>query len=387
MKKKIAIIGSTGSIGKTTLNIIKKNKNNFKVLFLSTNKNINIIYNQAKKFNVKNLIVVSKPHFSILKKKINNKKFNIYNDFSCLKKICKTKLDYTMSAISGLDGLKPTYDIIKHTKKIAIANKETIICSWNLIQKKLSMHKTKFIPIDSEHYSIWSLLNGFNSKNVEKIYITASGGPFLKTPFKSLKKIKPLNAIKHPNWSMGEKISIDSSLMINKLFEVIETRRLFDLEYKKIKILIHPKSYLHAIVKFNNGISKLLIHDTNMQIPIFNSIYENSKKLKTRDLNLKKLNNLELIEPNINKFNSLKLLSRIPENISLYETVLVSANDEAVHQFLCGNIKYLEIYKILSKVMNMKEFLKLKNQKPNNIDQILKLNKYVRLKTNNLCIK
>ena len=387
MKKKIAIIGSTGSIGKTTLNIIKKNKNNFKVIFLSTNKNINIIYNQAKKFNVKNLIVVSKPHFSILKKKINNKKFNIYNDFSCLKKICKTKLDYTMSAISGLDGLKPTYDIIKHTKKIAIANKETIICSWNLIQKKLSMHKTKFIPIDSEHYSIWSLLNGFNSKNVEKIYITASGGPFLKTPFKSLKKIKPLNAIKHPNWSMGEKISIDSSLMINKLFEVIETRRLFDLEYKKIKILIHPKSYLHAIVKFNNGISKLLIHDTNMQIPIFNSIYENSKKLKTRDLNLKKLNNLELIEPNINKFNSLKLLSRIPENISLYETVLVSANDEAVHQFLCGNIKYLEIYKILSKVMNMKEFLKLKNQKPNNIDQILKLNKYVRLKTNNLCIK
>ena len=387
MKKKIAIIGSTGSIGKTTLNIIKKNKNNFKVLFLSTNKNINIIYNQAKKFNVKNLIVVSKPHFSILKKKINNKKFNIYNDFSCLKKICKTKLDYTMSAISGLDGLKPTYDIIKHTKKIAIANKETIICSWNLIQKKLSMHKTKFIPIDSEHYSIWSLLNGFNSKNVEKIYITASGGPFLKTPFKSLKKIKPLNAIKHPNWSMGEKISIDSSLMINKLFEVIETRRLFDLEYKKIKILIHPKSYLHAIVKFNNGISKLLIHDTNMQIPIFNSIYENSKKLKTRDLNLKKLNNLQLIEPNINKFNSLKLLSRIPENISLYETVLVSANDEAVHQFLCGNIKYLEIYKILSKVMNMKEFLKLKNQKPNNIDQILKLNKYVRLKTNNLCIK
>ncbi len=387
MKKKIAIIGSTGSIGKTTLKIIKKNKNNFKILFLSTNKNINIIYNQAKKFNVKNLIVVSKPHFSILKKKINNKKFNIYNDFSCLKKICKTKLDYTMSAISGLDGLKPTYDIIKHTKKIAIANKETIICSWNLIQKKLSMHKTKFIPIDSEHYSIWSLLNGFNSKNVEKIYITASGGPFLKTPFKSLKKIKPLNAIKHPNWSMGEKISIDSSLMINKLFEVIETRRLFDLEYKKIKILIHPKSYLHAIVKFNNGISKLLIHDTNMQIPIFNSIYENSKKLKTRDLNLKKLNNLELIEPNINKFNSLKLLSRIPENISLYETVLVSANDEAVHQFLCGNIKYLEIYKILSKVMNMKEFLKLKNQKPNNIDQILKLNKYVRLKTNNLCIK
>ena len=387
MKKKIAIIGSTGSIGRTTLNIIKKDKGNFEILFLSTNKNINVIYNQAKKFKVKNLIVVSKPHFLTLKKKINNNKFNIYNDFSCFKKICKTKLDYTMSAISGLDGLKPTYDIIKHTKKIAIANKETIICSWNLIQKKLRVHKTKFIPIDSEHYSIWSLLNGFNSKNVEKIYITASGGPFLKTPLKLLKKIKPINAIKHPNWSMGEKISIDSSLMVNKLFEVIETRRLFDLEYKKIKILIHPKSYLHAIVKFDNGISKLLIHDTNMQIPIFNSIYENSKKLKTRDLNLKKLNNLQLIEPNINKFNSLKLLSRIPENISLYETVLVSANDEAVHQFLCGNIKYLEIYKILSKVMNMKEFLKLKNQKPNNIDQILKLNKYVRLKTNNLCIK
>ena len=387
MKKKIAIIGSTGSIGRTTLNIIKKDKGNFEILFLSTNKNINVIYNQAKKFKVKNLIVVSKPHFLTLKKKINNNKFNIYNDFSCFKKICKTKLDYTMSAISGLDGLKPTYDIIKHTKKIAIANKETIICSWNLIQKKLRVHKTKFIPIDSEHYSIWSLLNGFNSKNVEKIYITASGGPFLKTPLKLLKKIKPINAIKHPNWSMGEKISIDSSLMVNKLFEVIETRRLFDLEYKKIKILIHPKSYLHAIVKFDNGISKLLIHDTNMQIPIFNSIYENSKGLKTKDLNFNKLNNLELLEPNINKFKCLRFLSRIPEKISLYETVLVSANDEAVHHFLSGNIKYLEIYKILSKVLNMNEFLKLKNQKPDNIDQILKLNKYVRLKTNDLCIK
>ncbi len=386
-KKNIAILGSTGSIGKTTLNIIKKNKKEFNIFFLSTNKNINTIYKQAIENDVKNITVISKPHYLKLKKKIKGKKINIYNDYSIFKKFKNKKLDYVMSAITGLDGLEPTYEIIKKTKKIAIANKETIICSWNLIKKRLKKYKTEFVPVDSEHFSIWSILRGFNVKDVEKIILTASGGPFLNTNINRLKKINPIKALKHPNWTMGKKISIDSSLMTNKLFEVIETQRIFDINYKKIEILIHPKSYLHAIVKFKNGVTKLLVHDTNMIIPIFNSIYSNGNYIKTNNIDINKLNNLKLKKPDLKKFPSLKILSKIPNSISLYETVLVSANDEIVEQFLNGKIKYLEINKILSDILIKREFTKLKKQKPANIKQIMKLNRYVRLKTNNLCIK
>ena len=386
-KKNIAILGSTGSIGKTTLNIIKKNKKEFNIFFLSTNKNINTIYKQAIENDVKNITVISKPHYLKLKKKIKGKKINIYNDYSIFKKFKNKKLDYVMSAITGLDGLEPTYEIIKKTKKIAIANKETIICSWNLIKKRLKKYKTEFVPVDSEHFSIWSILRGFNVKDVEKIILTASGGPFLNTNINRLKKINPIKALKHPNWTMGKKISIDSSLMTNKLFEVIETQRIFDINYKKIEILIHPKSYLHAIVKFKNGVTKLLVHDTNMIIPIFNSIYPNGNYIKTNNIDINKLNNLKLKKPDLKKFPSLKILSKIPNSISLYETVLVSANDEIVEQFLNGKIKYLEINKILSDILIKREFTKLKKQKPANIKQIMKLNRYVRLKTNNLCIK
>ena len=386
MKKKIIILGSTGSIGKKTLEIISKDKKNFKILCLSTNSNIKTLISQATKFKVKNLIVTNK---SVFKKFSINKasnKYKIYNNFLCFNKILKKKVDYTMSAITGIEGLEPTLKIIKHTKKIAIANKESIICAWNLIHKELKKYKTEFIPIDSEHFSIWSLTNNNNNNDIEKIYITASGGPFLNYSKKKMSSIKPINAINHPRWSMGKKISVDSSTMLNKVFEVIEAQRIFNVSLKKFEILIHPRSYLHSIIKFKNGISKLLVHDTDMKIPIFNSIYE-KRKINTDQLNINNLNNLNLKKPNINQFKCLKFLDLFDNKISLYETVLISANDELVNNFLCGNIKYLDIYKNLKKILNFSEFKKLRRIKPKNLQQILSLNKYVRLKTNYLCIK
>ena len=190
MKKKIAILGSTGSIGKTTLNIIYKDKKNFDVILLTANKNIKDILNQVNKFKVKNIIITSKSHYLILKKILQKrkKKINLYNDFSKLNKIFNGKIDYVMSSITGLQGLEPTLKIIKHTKKIAIANKETIICGWNLVNHLLKKFKTEFIPVDSEHFSIWKILGGFNSEGIDKIYITASGGPLLKHSKKKLRK-------------------------------------------------------------------------------------------------------------------------------------------------------------------------------------------------------
>ena len=179
MKKKIAILGSTGSIGKTLIDILKKDKKSFKILLLSTNKNLTLLLKQVKIFNVKNIIVTDNKTYLIAKKKLNRSKTSVYNNFDNFNKIFKSsKSDYTMNSITGLNGLKPTLNIIRYSKKIAIANKESIICGWSLILRKLKRNKTEFIPIDSEHFSIWSLLNNAEDKNVEKIYITASGGPF-----------------------------------------------------------------------------------------------------------------------------------------------------------------------------------------------------------------
>ena len=381
MKKEIAILGSTGSIGTTLLNIIKKDKKNFNILLLTANKNYKLLLKQAKIFNVKNLIITDKKYFEIINKKNKNKKINIFNNFEDFSLIFKKKIDYTMSSIVGLDGLDPTLKIIKYTNNIAIANKEAIICGWNLIQKELIKNNTEFVPVDSEHFSIWFALKNNFSNNVKELFLTASGGPFLNLQLSKFKEIKVTDALKHPNWKMGQKITIDSATMMNKIFEVIEAKNIFNIDYKKIFILTHPKSYIHAIVKFNSGLIKIIAHDTNMSIPIFNTLYKNTKKnFKYTRLNINILNDLKLNKINILKFPLVKILKKLPKKISLFETVLVSANDELVNLFLNKNIKFTDINKIFLRIIDLKEFKKYKTKTPNKINEILKLNDYVRLK-------
>ena len=388
MKKKIAILGSTGSIGKSTIDILRKDKKNFDVVLLTTNNNYREILKQVNEFKVRNIIINNKKHYLSLKKKLKNNKINIFNNFQSFNNKFKSKIDFSMSAISGLEGLKPTLDLIKFSKTIAIANKESIICAWNLIQQRLNKYKTKFIPVDSEHFSIWSLLDGNSSNSVEEVIITASGGPFLKLSLNKFKKIKPQIAVNHPNWKMGKKISIDSATMMNKVFEVIEAQRIFNIDINKFKILIHPKSYVHAIVKFTNGLTKILVHDTDMKIPIFNSIYSNNnKKIKSSKINLSILNNLNFIKVNSTRFPSIKILKMIPNKISLYETIMVSANDQLVSLFLDGKINFSDIARLLKKIMKMNIFMKYKKRVPKNFNELINLSKFVRLKTNLLSVR
>ena len=387
MKKKIAVFGSTGSIGKTTIEIIKNDIKNFEVILLTSNNNYRELAKQAKILNVKNLIINNKKQYLNLKKIFNKKKINIYNNFHDFKKIFKKKIDYTMCAISGLNGLLPTLDVIKFTKNIAIANKESLICGWNLIEKNLKKHKTNFIPVDSEHFSIWSLIKNSSKSNIEEIILTASGGPFLNLPISEFKKIKISSAIKHPNWNMGKKISVDSATMMNKVFEIIEAQRIFDLDLNKFRILVHPSSYVHSIIKFHDGTTKILVHDTNMKIPIFNTLYENdSKKIKSKKLNIKKLNHLDFRIIDKKKFPSINILKLVSGKSSLYETVIVSANDLLVQFFLDGKIKFLDIERFLKRVIKLREFNKFKHISPTSVNQIIKLNKYVRLKTQSLSV-
>ena len=386
MKKKIVILGSTGSIGSTTVQIIKNNLKDFDVIALSTNKNIKKLYEQAKQTKAKNLIISNEKSFLKFKAKIKKKKIRVFKNHLEFKKNSKNKVDYTMCAISGLEGLKPTLDAIKYSSTVAIANKESIICAWNLIEKELSRNKTKFIPIDSEHFSIWSLIKNENKNNIEQIILTGSGGPFLNKPINKIKYAKASKAIKHPNWSMGKKISVDSATMMNKVFEVIEAQKIFNIDKSKFRILIHPKSYVHAIVKFKSGIIKFLAHDTNMRIPIFNSIYLNEKKkINSEKINLSTLNNLNFSHPNKKKFISINFLKYIKNKNTLFETILITANDELVNLYLKDKINFKDIYILTEKTVRLKIFKRYFNKKPKNPDEIINLVKKVRFKINQLC--
>jgi len=387
MKKKLAILGSTGSIGRTLLDIIKNDKDKFDVCLLTAKKNYKLIIKQAKFFDVKNIIVTDYKYYKITKLNLKNTNINVFNSFDDFEKIFKNKIDYTMSSIIGLDGLYPTIKIIKHTKKIVIANKEAIICGWNLIKKELKKNKTLFLPVDSEHFSIWKIIGFKKFNNVDKIFLTASGGPFLNMSSNQIKNVKISESLKHPNWKMGKKISVDSATMMNKIFEVIETKNIFSISYKKIFILIHPTSYIHSIIKFNDGTSQLLAHDTSMKIPIFNTIYENTNKvIKTNKLDLNKLNNLNLEKIDKNKFPLLNILKLIPNKTSLFETILVSSNDEYVNLFLNKKIKFHEISKKILNFIQLKEFQKFKKIHSFTIKDIAKLNEYVRLKINSISV-
>ena len=383
MRKKIAILGSTGSIGKQTLKIIKKDKKNFNVMLLTADKNHHLLSKQIKKFKVKNVIITNKKSYLILKKKF--KKINIFNKLDKIDEIITSKLDYTMSSISGFDGLKPTIKIIKKTKTIAIANKESIICGWNLIKKQLDKHKTKFIPVDSEHFSIWSVIKNVNPNEIDQVIITASGGPFFNLNNNKIKKTPKL-ATNHPNWNMGKKISTDSATLMNKVFEVIEAKKIFNLDLNKFHIFIHPKSYVHAIVKFKNGLIKIVAHETDMKIPILNSIYNDKSNINSKKIDINLLNDLNLSEVNLKKYPSINILKLVPKKDTLFETLLVSVNDELVNLFLENKIRYEDIYTKLNQIIKSKIFLKYRIKKVKNLRQIEKLNEFVRLKTRSLSV-
>jgi len=384
MKKKIAILGSTGSIGKTLIEIIKKDKKEFDVILLTADKNYIDLYKQAKILNVKNLIITNKESFNKLKKRKIGK-INIFNNYDSFNNIFKKKIDYVMSSISGISGLIPTIKIVKHTKKIAIANKEAIICGWHLIKKDIKRFNTEFVPVDSEHFSIFYALQGNKISNIEKIYLTASGGPLNKIPKKNFKYVKISEAIKHPNWKMGKKISIDSATLMNKVFEIIEAKKIFNLKYHQLDILVHPTSYIHAITKFKDGMIKIIAHDTNMRIPIFNSLHsKQNKSIKTDKINIRKLNFLDFKKVDTKKFSSIKIIKRLPNNDSLLETFIVLANDQLVNLFLLKKLNFTDIIILLQKLINMEEVMSLSQKKPGGISTIVSLNKFVKKKINKI---
>ena len=371
MTKDIFLLGSTGSIGETTLKLIKKDKSNFNIKLLSTNKNVEKIFKQAIQFGVKKVVVFDKKSYLHSLKKFREKKIKIFLTIKEALKNNKKKSFLTVNGIAGIEGLEPTLDIIKYSNNLAMANKESIICGWQFIQKELKKRQTRFIPLDSEHFSISSLIKDESKQNIKKIYLTASGGPFLFKDLKKIQNIKPKFALNHPNWKMGRKISIDSATLMNKIFEIIEAIKIFDMERSKFDILIHPKSYLHAIVNFKNGLTKLLAHETTMEIPIANALYlsKNNYIYKSSNFNYHQLNSLNFIKPNLKNFPLLKILNYKFKN-TYFEIILVSINDMLVKNYLLNKISYISIHNKMLKLLKKPYFIKYYSSKPKNIKDI-----------------
>ena len=286
-----------------------------------------------------------------------------------------------MVSIVGIDGLNPTLKLIEKSKNIAVINKEALICGWGLLKKKLDRYNTNFIPVDSEHFSIFMMLQDSINIDIDEVILTASGGPFLKKKYKNFKSITINEALNHPNWKMGKKISIDSSTMMNKVFEVIEAKHIFNLTYKQIRILIHPKSYIHAIIKYANGINKILAHDQDMKIPIYNSIYlSEKKKFFSKKLDLKVLNDLQLAHVDKKKFPLVQIIKLLPNYNSLYETAIVVINDFFVSKFLDNRISYFHMINMIKKYSFSKSILKLRSFKVKKVDDIYQIRNNVSLK-------
>ena len=380
MKKiKISILGSTGSIGTTTLNIIKKKYSHFQVNILSANKNYSKIIQIIKEFKPKIFIINNYKIYKKIKKKYSkNKKLKIYNNFD-FSNVEKRKNDITVSSISGIAGLSPTLIFTKNSKKLLLANKESIICGWPLIVKVAKKYKTEVIPVDSEHFSIFELIKNENKQHIDKIYLTASGGPFVKIK-KKLSSIEPKEALKHPNWKMGKNISINSSNLMNKIFEIIEAKKIFDLPYIKFDIIIHPQSLIHGMIKYKNGLMKLLYHTPNMAIPLSNAIFNN--KILISDLGIKDkisdLKNLEFSKPKPNQFPSIGILQHLSKNLYSTPIIINGANEILVELFLQKKIKYNQITQCLFALLKDKKYKKYAIQVPKNLNDIIKIDKWSR---------
>ena len=297
----------------------------------------------------------------------------------------KKKNDITISAIPGIAGLEPTLKLIKSSKKMLIANKESIICGWDLIKHSAKVNKSKIIPIDSEHFSIFKLIENHDLKEIKKVYLTASGGPFLNYKLSKLKKVTPKEALKHPKWKMGKKISIDSATLMNKIFELVEAQKIFNLPNNKLDILIHPDSLVHAIVEFKGGLIKFIYHETSMIIPLANAIFEGDLDIenfyKTKKSNLNsKIQNLNFKKVDARIFPIVKLKKRINEHYST-PIIINAANEILVDQFLQKKIPFFSIFKFIMNTLNDRNYKKYAIRRPKKINDIYLIDNWARTTT------
>ena len=367
--KKITILGSTGSIGTQTLAIVKEFPNLFEIQGLTCNKNIELLEKQIIEFKPKYVCVMDEDAAKVLKSKISPT-ITVYTGLDGLTNIAiESKCDILLTAVVGSVGLLPTYEAIKKGIDIALANKETLVTAGKIIMAEAKKSGSKILPVDSEHSAIFQCLQGNERSTVEKIILTASGGSFLNTPFDALESVKPVDALKHPNWEMGKKITIDSATMMNKGLEVIEAKWLFDLKVDQIEVVIHPESIIHSMVQYQDRsvIAQLGLPD--MKLPILYALnYPKRVKTEYKPLDLTEIGQLNFLKPDLEKFKALSLAYKSIKIGHSMPVVLNTANEIYVQKFLENKIGFLEISESVEKEMKNHDII----ENPT-IDDIIKI--------------
>ncbi|MGQ9507867.1 MAG: 1-deoxy-D-xylulose-5-phosphate reductoisomerase [Thermodesulfobacteriota bacterium] len=379
--KRLAILGSTGSIGVNTLHIVRQFPDLFKIISLSAGRNIQLLKEQVYEFRPKLISVLSKELSEEIQKELPQGEVEIvYGVEGLIQVATHPEVDQVVSAIVGAVGLIPTLSAIKTGKSIALANKESLVMGGKILIEEARTRNVQILPIDSEHSAIFQSLLGHQKKDIQRLILTASGGPFLHLPLSKLREVTVSEALNHPHWEMGKKITIDSASLMNKGLEVIEAHWLFDIPVEKITVQIHPQSVIHSMVEYVDGsiISQMGI--TDMKIPISYALaYPNRLNLKLPSLDLSRVGGLTFMAPDPERFPCLQLAYRSIEVGETMPTVLNAANEVAVHAFLEGGIRFTDVPLILQRIMEEHEIKIVRT-----IEDILRADQWSRERTKNL---
>jgi 1-deoxy-D-xylulose-5-phosphate reductoisomerase len=359
MLKRIALLGSTGSIGTQTLDVISRFPEKFKVEVLTAGDNVRLLADQARKFRPEAVVIGNTNHYRQLKEDLREFQIHVMAGNEAIEQIVSgPDIDIVVTAMVGYSGLKPTISAVRAGKRIALANKETLVVAGEIIKKLMKESGSKIVPVDSEHSAIFQCLAGETGNPVEKITLTASGGPFLNFSMEMLRKVKPHEALKHPNWEMGNKVTIDSASLMNKGLEVIEARWLFDLDPEHIKVLIHPQSVIHSLVHFADGSVKAQLGMPDMRVPILYALSWPVRYISDLPkLDLSSLQTLTFYDPDPSRFRNISLAYHALKQGGNMPCILNAANEIAVNAFLAGKIGFLQMSDLVEHTMEKTEYL------------------------------
>lgn len=352
--KKVFVLGSTGSIGVNTLNVIREFGDKFQLVGITANRNIELLEKQAREFHPEIVVVRNKEKAGLLSKRLSDTNCEVLGGEEALLTASReSDYDLFVSSLVGFAGLAPTIEAIKRKKRIALANKETLVAAGEIVNSLCAEYGSELLPIDSEHSAIFQTLVGENKNEIFKIILTASGGPFRTKPEDELEFVTVEEALNHPNWKMGSKITIDSATMMNKGLEVIEAHWLFALPGERIEVVIHPQSIIHSMVEFVDGSIKAQMSIPDMKLPIQYALsYPERFSSNFIETDLPKIHQLSFYEPDFGKFKCLKLAYDAMEAGGTAPCILNAANEIAVHQFLNGRIKFTQIPELIDTCMN-----------------------------------
>ena len=379
--KKLSILGSTGSIGTQTLDIVKNNPHEFKIVGLTANKNIELLKNQINEFKPEAVAVMDNEKADLLKEDVD---ITVYSRIDGIIKIAALdETDTVVNSLVGSIGVKPTVEAIRNKKNIALANKETLVTAGSIVMEEVKKNDVNLMPIDSEHSAIFQCLNGENINDINKIIITASGGPFRDYTKQQLENVSVNDALKHPTWNMGNKITIDSATLMNKGFEVIEAHYLYNIPYEKIEVVMHPQSIIHSLVEFKDNSVLAQLGNPDMKIPIQYALsYPERLELNVKKLNLTEIKNLSFSKPNLELFPCLKYAYDAGKIGGTLPATLNASNEIAVNAFLNNKIKFLDIPRITNKILINHKIIN-----DPNLNQIMEVDKKTREETKKLIEK